>query len=171
MNTLQLITYAECRTICPEINPEIESTLIDNAIKLCQQSVIKPSIGQELFDEIILQKSGGTYSTQNKYLLDNYLKWILSYAVWQYLTITLSLPLNSAGLRVKSSDHSLAAEHTDIQYYREFIQNYIDNTRKSMYRYIKDNETLFPLYFNNKYNEKPKNNQYDWKIGIINGRC
>lgn len=169
MNTIQIITAAECRTMCPEINNEIEDGVIDSAIKLTQQSVIKPSIGQEFFDEIILQKSGGTYSAANKIIVDDYLKWILSYSVWQYLVVTLSLPLNAAGLRIKISDHSNPAESKDLQYYRDFIQNWIDNTRKTMYRYINDNKASYPLYYNNKYHDKPKNNQYNWKIGGVGG--
>lgn len=164
-----LITAAEVKTMVPEINNEIESGVIDNAIKLTQQSVIKPSIGQEWFDQIILQKSGGTYSAANKVIVDNYLKWILAYATWQYLVISLSLQMNAAGLRIKNSDHSIAAESKDIQYYREFIQNWIDNQRKMMYRYINDNKTLYPLYYNNKYDDHPKNNQYNWKIGGVGG--
>lgn len=169
MNNIMLITAIECRTMCPEINNEIESGIIDNAIKLCQQSVIKPSVGQEWFDQIILQKSGGIYSAENKVIVDNYLKWILAYATWQYLVITLSLQMNSAGLRIKSSDHSIAAESKDLQYYREFIQNWIDNTRKTMFRYINDNANSYPLYWNDKYGDKPKNNQYNWQIGSVGG--
>ncbi len=169
MNTIQLMTAAEVKTYAPEINNEIEDGVINNAIKLTQQSVIKASIGQEWFDQLILERSGGTYSAANKVIVDNYLKWILSYATWQYLVVTLSLPLNSAGLRIKTSDHSIAAESKDIQFLRDFIQNYIDNNRKTMYRYINDNKSLYPLYFNNKYHDKPKNNQYNWKIGGVGG--
>ena len=102
-------------------------------------------------------------------IVDNYLKWILSYAVWQYLVITLSLQINAAGLRIKASDHSLAAEQKDIQYYREMIQNWIDSSRKDMFRYINLHKNDYPLYFNNIYHDKPQNNQYNWRIGGVGG--
>lgn len=169
MNNIQIMTAAEVRSIVTELNLEIEDGLINNAIKLTQQSVIKPSIGQEWFDQLLTQKSGGTYTIPNKYIVDNYLKYILAYSTWQYLVISLSLQINSAGLRIKVSEHSEAAQTKDIQYYRDFIQNWIDNTRKAMFRYIQDNKNLYPLYYNNKYNEQPKNNQYNWKIGGVGG--
>ena len=167
MNTVQIITATEAKTMVPEINSEIDTGIVDNAIKLTQQSVLKPSLGQEWFDEIITQRSGGTYSTANSYIVNNYIKWILAYAVWQHLVITLSLQLNSAGLRIKGSDHSQAAESVDMQYYRDYTQNWIDNTRKAMYRYINLHSSDYPLYYSNIYGDKPRNNQYNWKMGKI----
>lgn len=169
MNTVMFITSSEVKTMVPEINNEVESGVIDNAIKLCQQSVLKPTCGQEWFDQLLTERANGVYSIPNNYIMTNYLKWILAYSVWQYLVISLSLQMNSAGLRIKVSEHSEAAQTKDIQYYREFIQNWIDSQRKSMYRYINLNQNDYPLYFNNKYHEHPKNNQYNFKIGGVGG--
>lgn len=167
MNNIKIITVAEVRSNCPSINREIEDGMIDESILLCQRSVMVPTCGQEWWDEIILQRSGGTYSAANKVIVDNYLKYILSYAIWQNLVITLSYNLTSGGLRIKTSDHSVQADSTDMMYYRDYTQNWIDNIRKEMYRYIQQNCSLYPLYASNKYGDKPKNNQYNWKIGGV----
>lgn len=169
MNNIKIITAAEVKINCPSINDEIETGMIDEGILLMQRAVMVPTCGQEWWDEIIQQRSGGTYSSANKVIVDNYLKYILSYAVWQNLVITLSYQLNSAGLRLKVSDHSAQAETADMMYYRDYTQNFIDNIRKEMYRYISLHKNDYPLYYNNKYHDHPSKNQYDWKIGSVGG--
>jgi hypothetical protein len=168
-----MITPSECKAIVPEINFDISDLLINNAIKMVQSTLLIDTVGQEWADELMSQTgtivsgvtSGETYTTANEYIVDNYLKNILAYSVWQYLVITLSLQLNSAGLRIKTSDHSVASESKDLAFYRDFCQNYIDRTRKLMHRYIDQNKASYPLYFNNIYHDVPK--VYNFKIGHI----
>lgn len=167
MNNILLLTASEVRGMCRAINGEIEDGIIEDAILSTQQMVVRPSIGKEWYDEIILQKSGGTYSIENKVIVEDYLKWIISYSTWQHLVVTLSLQLNAAGLRIKTSDHSSPAESSDLAFTRSFIQNLIDGTRREMFRYIDEHESSYPLYFNNKYGEKPKNNQFGFDIGVV----
>lgn len=167
MYTLNIVTPAEVKTLVPEINYEISDTLISNAIKMVEMTVLQESIGQEWTDEIMSQKSGGTYTTSNKYIVENFLKNILAYSVWQYLTTTLSLQLNSSGLRIKQSDHSIASESKDIAYYRDFIENYLDRVRKLMKRYIDDHKSDYPLYYNNIYHDKPSKNVFNFKISSV----
>lgn len=167
MSNVYLMTDTEVKSYVPEINNSVASSLIYNAMLFSQETTIKNSLGQQWYDQIIGEKSGGTYSAANKVIVDNYIKQILSYSVWQYLIITLSLSLNEAGLRIKESDHSAAAESRDLAFMRDFIQNYIDNKRKEMFRYIEDHPTDYPYYYSNVYGDKPKNNIYNWRIGAI----
>ena len=167
MNTIKFITPAQVRSMCPQINQEIEDGLINDSITLMQEAVIKPTFGYDFYNELILQKSGGTYSTANKTLMDSYISWILSFAVWQNLVVSTSYQLNSSGLRLKTSDHSVLAESVDIQYCRSYTQNFIDSTRRSMFDYMEDNKTSYPTYFNNRVGGR--NMTYDWKIGSVGG--
>lgn len=169
MTVTYIMTNVEVKTYAPEINQSIQKVLVDSAILFTQDSLIKDSIGQEWYDQILSQLSGGTgyTTTENQYIIDNYLKHILAYGVWQYLAITLSLQLNDSGLRIKTSDHSQAAESKDIAFIRDFIQNYIDSRRKEMKRYIDNNKTLYPLYYSNIYGDRPSNNVYNFKIGGV----
>jgi hypothetical protein len=167
MNTEILITPTIAKSLVPEINNDISDILVTNAIKMTQQSVIKPTLGEEWLNQLLTQKSGGTYSTANKYIMDNYIQWILSYATWQYLVVTLSLQLNSSGLRIKQSDHSVQSESKDIAFYRTYIQDFIDTTRKDMKRYIDLHKSDFPLYYNNIYHDKPSENVFNFKVGSV----
>lgn len=165
MYSLYIVTASEVKNYVPELNAEINDSLIDNGIKMVENTILMESLGQSLTDEIMSQKSGGTYSTANKYLVDNFLKELISYGVWQYISVTLSYQLVSSGLRIKNSDHSVTVESKDLAYYRSFIQNYIDRVRKIMSRYIEDHEADYPLYFANKYGDKPYKNIYNFKVG------
>lgn len=163
MNTKLLITATEIKTIVPSINNEIDDTLINGAIILIQNTLVRDSLTQDFYEDVVA--NSGT--TANKYLIDNYLKNLISYGVWQYLLVSLSLQLNSAGLRIKLSEHSQAAESTDITFYRNYIQNFIDNVRKEMFRYIYDHQTDYPLYYNDSWGDTPVINNF--KIGRVGG--
>lgn len=172
-----IITSSEVKTICPSINANISNTLIDNGIKLVTDTLIKDTIGQEWLEEIELQMSGDTpiidgiytsgLTTSNQYIVDNYLKYILSYGVWQYLVVSLSLMLMPDGLRIKTSDHSAAAEAQDISYMRNYIQTFIDNKREAMYRYIKFHSALYPKYYTDFYGDKPIEHRFNFKISKV----
>jgi hypothetical protein len=162
-NTVKLVSVAEVKTLVPSINNEIDNTLIDNAILLIQNTLVRDSLTQDFLEDIIA--NSGT--TDNKYLIDNYLKNLISYGVWQYLAVSLSLNLNSAGLRIKLTDHSQAAEPTDIKFYRDYIQNFIDVTRKEMSRYIFDNQTKYAKYYSDKWGDMPK--KANFQMGRVGG--
>lgn len=162
-----IVTPLEVKTICPEININISDTLISNGIELVTNTLIKDSIGQEWLEEIEYQISGNTLTTQNKYIVDNFLKYICSFGVQLHLVITLSLQLNDSGLRIKVSDHSTAAESSDLSFYRSYIQDFIDNKRESMYRYIKYHPTDYPKYYSDFYNDKPIENRFNFKMSKV----
>lgn len=161
MTTTYLMTATEVKTICPAINNEIDNTLINGAILLMQDTELKFSLTQDFYEDIIANSA----TTTNKYLIDNYCKYIIAYSVWQYLVTTLTYQTNSAGLRIKTTDHSQAAEPTDMTFVRNYIQNFIDNVRKEMSRYIFDHQTSYPLYYSDKYGDTPVKNNF--RIGRV----
>ena len=161
-NTIYLISASELKTLVPAINNQVDDTLINGAILLVQNTTVKDTITQDFYEDLLI--NSGT--TANKYLIDNYLKNLISYSVWQYLMVSLSLQLNDAGLRIKTSDHSVAAESVDIAFYRTYIQNFIDGVRKQMDRYIFLHQSDYPLYYQDKWGDVPvKNNFRFGRIG------
>jgi hypothetical protein len=162
-----LVTPIEVRSYCPEVNGDISDLLINRATLATEDTILRDTLGQQWSDEIISQKSGGTYTVANAYIVNNFLKLLVSLSVWQYLVMTLSLQLNSSGLRIKSSEHSIAAESKDLAFFRDFIENYMDRVRKTMKRYIDDHKTDYPLYYNNEYHDKPSENIWNFRIGKI----
>jgi len=163
MNNIQLATATEVKTLCPAINKQVDDTLVNGAILLTQDTLIKDSLTQDLYEDV-LANSG---TTANSYLINNYLKNLISYGCWQYLAVSMSLQLNDAGLRIKTSDHSVAAEAVDITFYRNYIQNFIDSTRRMMDRYIDDHKADYPLFYNDKWGDTPKISNF--RIGRVGG--
>jgi len=163
MTTTYLVTATEVKALCLSINNEIDDTLVNNAILLIQDTLLKDSLTYDLWNDIFVNSA----TTANKYLIDNYLKNLIAYGTWQFLVVTLSYQLNSSGLRLKVSDHSQLAESTDIQYYRGYIQVFIDNTRRLMNEYIEDHQADYPLYY--VYENGMKPNQNNFKIGRVGG--
>ena len=161
------MTEPEVKALVPQINKTVDESLIESTLLFTQDTLIKDSIGQDWYEELLLQKSGGTYTAANQIIIDNYIKNILAFGVWQNLIINLSLAVNESGLRIKISDHSEAASSRDIAFMRDYIQNFIDAKRKEMYRYIKNNKSSYPKYYNDVYGDKPINNIYNFKIGGI----
>lgn len=168
-----LLSATTIKQIVPEINNEIDNTIIDNATRLVQGTLLKDTLTQDFYDDFYTKYcasilSGGTpLSTAYQYLKDNYLDYILAYGVWEHLVITLSYQLNSAGLRLKVTDHSTIAEATDITFMRKYIENFIDAKRKEMSRYIFDNQTNYPLYYSDKWGDMPK--KANFRIGRVGG--
>lgn len=163
MNTTYLITASEVRTICYSVNQEIADDIINNAILLIQDTLLKDSLTYDLWVDIFA--NSGT--TANQYLINNFLKNIIAYGVWQFLVVTLSYQLNAAGLRLKTSDHSTLAESNDMAYYRGYIQNFIDNTRRLMEEYIEDHPGDYPLYYVYEHGKKPSINNFS--MGRVGG--
>lgn len=164
MNILPMLTATQIKAICYDINNTIADKLINQACILQQQTLLKDSLGQMWYDDLYGQFTGGTYSTANAYMMDNYLQYILAFGTWKHLMISLSLQLNDAGLRIKSSDHSVQAESKDMFFYREYIDSFINNKRKEMFRYITRHTTDYPLYYSTIYNDHPQRNINEWQI-------
>jgi len=163
MNTKLLTTVAEVKSIVPSINNEIDNTIIQGAIILVQNTMVRDSLTQDLYEDVVA--NSGT--TANKYLIDNYIKFLTAYGVWQFLAVDRTLQLNSSGLRIKLTDHSAAAESVDIAFYRTYIQNFIDNVRKEMSRYIFDHQSSYEKYYSDKWGDTPAKNNF--RIGRVGG--
>lgn len=161
MNQIYFTTPTEIKQNVPSINSEIDDRLINGAILLIQDTLVRESLTQDFYEDLVL--NSGT--TANIFLIDNYIKQLIAYGVWQYLAVSLSLPLNSAGLRIKTTDHSQAAEAIDITFYRTYIQNFIDNLRKMLYRYIYDHQLDYPLYFSDKWGDSPV--KHNFRLGRV----
>ena len=88
----------------------------------------------------------------------------------------MSDELENAGLRKKYSDVSEIAEQTEIAYVRSIIQTDLDFYKNEMIKYICNNQSKYPLYYNdtdarNANTDNKRSRGYDtgWNISSING--
>ena len=168
-----LLSASTVKLMVPEINNTIDLTLITNAIWFVQETLIKDTLSQLFYEDLLAKwgtDSGHTgMTTAYTYLKTEFLDWILAWGVWKHLIITMSLQLNDAGLRIKTSDHSSAAESVDIAFMRDYIDNFIDAKRKVMYRYITDpaKPNDYPYWFTGRFPDYPRAMVYDFTIRKI----
>lgn len=169
MTPIYLLSASTVKQMVPEINLQIDDTLVYNAIWFVQETLIKDSLSQLFYEDLIYKWSGGTMTAGYTYLKEIFLDWILAWGVWKHLIVTMSLQLNDAGLRIKTSEHSAAAETKDLAFMRDFIDNFIDAKRKVMYRYITDppRPDLYPFYFTGRFPDYPRRMTYDFNIHKI----
>ena len=165
VDILIFLSATTIKQMIPQINGEIDNDVIDGNTKFVQQTLIKDSLTQQFYDDLYLQWSGGSLSTAYAFLKENYIDWILALGVWANLILTQSYQLNSAGLRLKTTDHSTAAEAADIGFMRSYVQGLIDAKRVEMQRYIEYNPTGYELYWSDKYGDSPKTNRF--RIGKV----
>jgi hypothetical protein len=141
-----LMTADEVKDTIPEISDAIPNELINDNVKISQQMKIRPILGYSFYEELETQISASTVSTNNQYILDEYLYMVLSLNVQKRLTMTQSFQLENNGLRTKLSDVSDLAQTTDLSYYRSDLQNDIDFLTNEMIKYIETVPENYPQY-------------------------
>lgn len=180
MNTINifypLITSTEVKALIPEINSNIDNSYITYNIELAQKKWLRPLLGYGLYNQIVLEVSGGTISgnTADFIIYNDYLKIILALTTHQRLVSSMSYQLENNGLRIKISEVSNSTEMATQNYIKNNIQNDIDFFKSELVEYICNNRADYPLYFNDTdarddhYNKKRLTNT--WKLGAINSR-
>lgn len=164
---IPMISASTVRQYVPDININISDVLINNAIIMVQDTLLKDTIGQYWYDIMYNEYTGHTMTTNDQYVKSTWLDAILSYGVWKHLIVTMSLQLNEAGLRIKVSDHSQAAETQDLAFMRKYIDDFIDSKRQEMFRYLRDHGNQYPYYSGYKYADNPRRNVFDFGIHRI----
>ncbi len=162
-NVIPILSASTIKSMIPHINNEIDNDLINQITIMQQTTTLRFSMTTDFYEDMYKKFTGNTMSTAYTYLKENYLDWILAFAVWQNIVLTQSYHLNSAGLRIKTTDHSTAAEFQDIDMMKNYIQTFIDNKRREMEEFIEDNQGDYPLYYQDSHGEIPVINK--WRIG------
>lgn len=171
-----MLTASEVKALIPEINNNISDEYIEYNIELAQKKIMRPILGYGLYNQIVLEVSGGTISgnTADFIIYNDYLKIILALTTQQRLVSSMSYQLENNGLRIKISEVSNSTEMASQNYIKNNIQNDIDFFKSELVEYICNNRNDYPLYFNDTdarddhYNKRKLTNT--WKLGSINSR-
>ena len=143
-----MLNETSLKLIVPEISPDVHPDFLSRSILMEQKKTIRPLLGYDLYNELCLQISGNTLTTENRYLLENYIVIILSLSVAKRVVLKTSYQIENSGLRKKFSDSSELATSEEISYYNTALyQDDIDHFINEMIKYIKINQSLYPLFF------------------------
>lgn len=121
------------------------------SIAMCQKKTIRDILGQDLYDDILAKytlyvDSGTSMSTEYTYLMNNYLKPILSIDTYRRLIDVLSNKLGDAGLRTVQETTTFPSEGNDKYIIKKELMDDINTFIKDMKKYIYDNQSSFTLY-------------------------
>ena len=156
MPIVPIVSNDIIRNICYDINVNITNKQIDNASFLIQETLLKDTLTPDYYYSFTGITTGITYNSYDQYVKDNFIDYIVSYGVWKHLIFTLSYQLYPDGLRKRTSDQSDYVEHEDINLLKSYIDNFINNKRQELKRYMIDNSNYYPLYFRSKWGDIPR---------------
>lgn len=173
-----MLTPEELKVLIPEVNNNIENSYIEYNIELAQKQVMRPLLGYGLYNQILLELSGGTITdtgnTADNTIYNDYLKLILALSTYKRLVSSMHYHLENTGLRVKLTEVSDPTDLSQQSYYKNHIQNDIDFFKSELIEYICNNRTLYPLYFNDTDDRDDhtakRNYTNSWTISVINGK-
>jgi len=163
-----LISEVKLRTFS-DINNNVDSELIKNAIREAQDITLQSTLGTLLYDKILDLVSSGTIgdsaNSNYKTLLDSYIQDTLLYAAYWYSLDAIYLrPRNNGLIQPNGGENSL---EVDISYYnmkRRSVQNKLEYYNDRLTNYLIEEQALFPeLNQSNKLYEQ--NPDYSTKYG------
>jgi hypothetical protein len=169
-NEKLFLTEEEFKSMVPSSRNVTDTQSIYYSIALSQRQTIKGMLGDDLYEDInskytLYIDSGTSMSDCYTYLVENFIKPILSFSTYKRLITTLSFKLKEGGLRYNVDQTSELAMSEDRNIIIRDINNDIDLFIIDMKKYIYDNRSCFPLY--NKGFDGVVDNQVSFGIGKI----
>jgi hypothetical protein len=136
-------------------NDNVDTALIkDNYIYITQLETVKPAIGEDFYDALILEVASGTYTGLNETLVTSYIKPMLAFYVKARVLPELRLRTTNKGIMINSSDTSDAASKEEVAALQDIAKEMGDALLDEMRRYISDNSSSFSDYVNSESETK-----------------
>lgn len=137
------------------VDENLEQTYYLSAIKKAQDFIIKPLLGEDLYNEIITQVSGSTVSAQNETLIDDYIQPIIAYYVLGEICFATAYKMKNQGLETGDAYRfnelvKIADKYRkDSDEYQQILRKYLcDNGIV----YNREKNTInYGLYLGNNY--------------------
>lgn len=123
------------KLILPEVNNNISSALIKSSL-INAHNYLQSVLGYTFYNEIITEVSGGTISTDNQYILDEYIYYIIAYKTLSHIIIKTSFQLENTGVRSKISTGSDIADFKTVAYLKEQAEQDLNNYLIELLKYL-----------------------------------
>jgi hypothetical protein len=130
-------------------------------VRDAQKIFLKPVIGDELYNKVCADFSGGTLSGAYKTLYDDYIK---DYVVHQAASLYLAMgayQVTNAGITKTSTENTETVDKDEIDYMVFHQRNLAKNYQNEMEKWLNNNKVDIPEY---KGKCKNANNFYGWYI-------
>ena len=151
------------------INGNVDSELLEPFILTAQNVHIEALVGTKLYNSIIASIEADTLAGDNKALIDDYLQpALVQWSLYEALPF-INYKLTNKSIATKSSDNSEAVELDELHYLRTTVRDVAEYMSERATKYLKANETLYPLYYDNVECDEIKPNKTNYFSSIILG--
>lgn len=129
-----------------QVNFNIEDKIIIPVIALEQDTNFEQTLGTTFYRSLQLQVSGGTLTTLNRELIENYIQPSLMYFVLAGLVESNNFKLNSKGVGQMESENEKPLDDDQLIYRAKEFRNNGQYYNNLLMNYLKENYTLFQDY-------------------------
>ena len=127
-----------------------DTAYFDKYILTSQRKYVKPVLGKDYYNELLTQIAGGSLTTDNTIIVDNFIKPMLAHYVVYEVYSKVHTQLTNQGAMENNTEQSNQANNFEYSQSRDFYINKADFWKKDMIEYIKeakdDDSTKFPLF-------------------------
>lgn len=159
------------------INENVDFKMLKPTIIMVQDIYIQQILGTPLYNDlktkIIADNTLATYPNE-KALIDNYIAKALIWYVKMESTLEFKFRYMNKGILVNSSENGQPADTQDLKMLQDECKVKAERYSQLLTDYLKDNQTLFPKYFEYlNYGMKPLNKNYTNGIYMrdFSGNC
>jgi len=127
-----------------------DTAYFDKYILTSQRKYVKPVLGKDYYNELLTQIAGGSLTTDNTIIVDNFIKPMLAHYIVYEVYSKVHTQLTNQGAMENNTEQSNHANNFEYSQSRDFYINKADFWKKDMIEYIKeakdDDSTKFPLF-------------------------
>jgi hypothetical protein len=164
MTYISLITPTYLKSFIPSVNKNVDDNLIQHSIDKSQRMKMYDIVGKLYIEDLMntISLSGETgLSSADQTMMTEYIKPILSLYTYTDMLVPLSYQIDNTGVREKVVAESNLSAKSNIGYLQDNMKNEISWYLEQMNNYLNDNQTLYPLYYQCKWDTpKTKNNAF-----------
>lgn len=144
MTTVQLISEAKIREFT-DMNNNVDSKLIVNAIREAQDIDLQRIIGTLLYDKILSDVQSNTLTGVYQELVDDYIQNFLLYATYYYtLDYIYMRPRNNGLLTPTGGENSESVDRGMYNVKRQSVQNKREFYAEKLSEYLIENQNTYP---------------------------
>ena len=140
-----LIISEEVLRSFTDINDNVDSKLLSNAVREAQDIYLQRLTGTTLYEYILAEIDANTLSGNYEILTNDFIKPMLIYAsYWEALDAIYTRPRNNGLLQPTGGENSEKADGTWYDRKRQAAKNKMDYYAERLTNYLIQNEGLFP---------------------------
>lgn len=130
------------------IDENVDSKLLQTAMRTAQDIQIRDAIGSGLYDELCDQINAGTLTANNTTLLNKYIAPCLYHYIIQEAMLPMTFKMMNKSIMTRGSDNSNSVDIDQLTRVERHYQNKAEYYRNRLTAYLCENQLLYPLYYN-----------------------